>query len=531
METEMTALNLDRRAERLHGPTIAVAARRVSWQSMRLILVLMAAAILFGVTGAQARPAPESFADLAAKLLPAVVNISTSQTVKKGSTPQMPQLPPGSPFEEFFKEFFDRQQRREKNGQPQRKATSLGSGFIIDTAGLVVTNNHVIDGAEEIYVILHDNTRLKAKVVGRDAKTDLAVLKVETDIKLTSVRFGDSDKSRIGDWVVAIGNPFGLGGTVTAGIISARARNINSGPYDDFIQTDASINRGNSGGPLFNLAGEVIGINTAIYSPTGGSVGIGFSIPSKLAEPLINQLKEFGRARRGWLGVRIQTVTEELAESLGMGKPRGALVASLTEGGPARTSDIEVGDVILSFDGKPIKEMRNLPRIVAETIVGKKVKVVVWRKGREESASIVLGEFPEDDKIALLGKDKKKNGAKIEKTAVLGLTLSLLTDELRAQFQLEKSVEGVVVTEVAGDSSAAAKQVRPGSVIRKIGSDQEVVKTPHQVQARVETARKAKHKSLLLLFERGGDSRFVALPLNPKKVEKTDAMPHEEKKQ
>ncbi len=479
-----------------------------------LSLLVVAGALLIS-TVAIAKAAPASFADLAAKLSPAVVNISTSQVVKRdGETKQQrPQLPPGSPFEEYFKEFFDRQQQR---NTPNRRATSLGSGFIIDPSGLVVTNNHVIEGADEISVILQDDTRLKAELVGRDAKTDLAILRVKSKKKLPYVKFGDSDKSRVGDWVVAIGNPFGLGGTVTAGIISARARNINAGPYDDFIQSDASINKGNSGGPMFNMDGEVIGINTAIYSPSGGSVGIGFAIPANLAKPIIAQLTKFGRARRGWLGVRIQTVTDELADSLGLDKARGALVADVTKGGPAESSKIQVGDVILSFDGKPIVEMRNLPRIVAETEVGKKVKVDVWRKGRKVTLNAKLGEFPEDKKPVLAKTSSKEKGDGKSAT-ILGLTMAPVSDELRRQFKLGKTVKGVLITKVANDSPASEKHIRAGSIIRKIGPEQKPVSSPAQVLSKVESARKAKLKSLLFLIERGGDSRFVALRLSKAK--------------
>ena len=461
-----------------------------------------------------AKPAPASFADLAKKLLPAVVNISTSQVIKREAPPsQRPQLPPGSPFEQFFKEFFDRQQQR---SAPNRRTTSLGSGFIIDPSGVIVTNNHVIEGADEISVILQNGTRLKAKVVGRDSKTDLAVLQVKSKKKLSFVRFGNSDKSRVGDWVVAIGNPFGLGGTVTAGIISARARNINAGPYDDFIQSDASINKGNSGGPMFNMAGEVVGINTAIYSPSGGSVGIGFAIPSKLAEPIIGQLKKFGRARRGWLGVRIQTVTGELADSLGLGKPRGALVADVTKDGPAAKSKIKVGDVILTFDGKPIDEMRNLPRVVAETKVGKNVKVDVWRKGRKVTLDAKLGEFPEDKKPVLSKTSSPKEDDEASIT-VLGLTIAKLNNELRTRFKLAKDTVGVVITNVERNSPGAEKRIQIGSVIRKIGIEQERVSSPIQVRAKVDSARKAKLKSLLFFIELGGNSRFVALRLSKAK--------------
>ena len=507
----------------LHGPDTnpggqaAPPVRAVSRFWAPLVFSCVAGAFIFTSFAVNARIAPDGFADLAAKLLPAVVNISTAQSVKraKGAGPQMPKLPPGSPFEEFFKEFFDRQQQRQDS--PKRKATSLGSGFIIDSGGLIVTNNHVIEGADEITAIMHDDRRLAATVVGRDAKTDLALLRVKSSTPLPFVRFGNSDKSRVGDWVVAIGNPFGLGGTVTAGIISARARNINAGPYDDFIQTDASINRGNSGGPMFNLDGQVIGINTAIFSPSGGSVGIGFSIPANLAKPVIDQLKEFGRARRGWLGVRIQTVTEELADSLGLSKAHGALVANLTEGGPAEKAKVMVGDVILSFDGKPIEEMRSLPRIVAETSVGKASRVVVWRKGKEVKLSVKLGEFPDDDKVAAIATKENLLSKNSNALKTLGLTMAPVNDELRSRFKLGKGAKGVVVINVDADSTAAENGVRAGDVVRKIGPNQTAVTTPTQVIKTVEKARKSKRKRLLFLFERDGNSRFVALGIDVKK--------------
>ncbi len=345
------------------------------------VAVLFAAAVAWPsmVTPAAAR-GPDSISDVAEAVIDAVVNISTKQTVDMGNN-AAPQLPPGSPFEEFFDEFF---KNRHGQGQSPRRVNSLGSGFIIDPAGFVVTNNHVIADADEVNVILNDGTTLKAEIVGRDTKTDLALLKVRPDRPLKAVKFGDSDKLRLGEWVIAIGNPFSLGGTVTAGIVSARNRDINSGPYDNYIQTDAAINRGNSGGPLFNLNGEVIGVNTAIISPSGGSIGIGFAVPSKTVVPVIDQLREFKEVRRGWLGVRIQQVTDEIADSLSIKPPHGALIAGIDDKGPAKPAGIEPGDVIVKFDGHDIKEMRDLPKIVAETPVGKDVEVTIIRKGKEE---------------------------------------------------------------------------------------------------------------------------------------------------
>src|SRR5689334_6923448 len=351
-----------------------------------------AAIVLPALLAPAAARGPDGIADVAERVIDAVVNISTSQSLESKSSAVTPQLPPGSPFEELFDDFF-KNRPGDRGGRPSapRKVNSLGSGFIIDAAGIVVTNNHVISDADEVTVILNDGTRLKAEIVGRDQKVDLAVLKVKPDKPLKAVKFGDSEKLRLGEWVIAIGNPFSLGGTVTAGIVSARNRDIQSGPYDNYIQTDAAINRGNSGGPLFNLNGEVIGVNTAIISPSGGSIGIGFAVPSKTVVPVLDQLREFKEVRRGWLGVRIQQVSDEIAESLSVKPARGALVAGIDEKGPAKPAGIEPGDVIVRFDGKDVKEMRDLPRIVADTPVGKDVDVVVIRKGKEEKKSVKLG--------------------------------------------------------------------------------------------------------------------------------------------
>ena len=482
--------------------------------SRRLIPTTLFAIALcaLGASKGVARGAPDSFADLADRLLPSVVNISTTQVQKKDQKggPQVPRFPEGSPFQDFFKEFFDRHQR----DTPQRRTMSLGSGFIIDASGYIVTNNHVIAEADQITVTLHDDTKLEAKLIGRDPKTDLALLKVKPKTKLPAVPFGDSDGTRVGDWVVAIGNPFGLGGTVTAGIVSARQRDINSGPYDDFIQTDASINRGNSGGPMFNLAGEVIGINTAIFSPSGGSVGIGFAIPANLAQPIIQQLQKYGKARRGWLGVRIQTVTDEIAQSLGLDFATGALVASLTKGGPAEKHKIRVGDVILKFDGKTVGEMRRLPRIVAETLIGKAVQVEVWRQGKRVSLPVTLGEFPEDNaKFAASTPGAAPENAPLLELNELGMTLSKLTPELREQFKLDENTAGVVITKIEPAGPAAEKRIPAGAIIRKIGPDQEIVKTPDQVKQKVAQARKDKLDTILVLIEAGGAQRFVALTI------------------
>ncbi|HUZ75248.1 MAG TPA: DegQ family serine endoprotease [Stellaceae bacterium] len=471
-----------------------------------LVALLMPAA-------AWARPAPDSFADLAAKLLPAVVNISTTEIIKpgRGPGPDRPQFPPGSPFEEFFKDFFNHEHPGEPQAMPQR-ATSLGSGFIIDPSGLVVTNNHVIADADQITVTLQDNTNFKAEVVGRDTEIDVALLRIKAPKPLPFVKFGDSDKVRIGDWVLAIGNPFGLGGTVTAGILSARSREIDAGPYDDFLQTDAAINRGNSGGPLLNMDGEVIGINTAIYSPSGGSIGIGFALPSNMARPVIEQIRLYGHARRGWLGINIQSVTDEIAESLGLDKPRGALIAGVKDGGPAQVAGIRPGDVILDFDGKPVTDMRRLPRIVAETPINKKVKVTLWRKRKEVRVEVTVGELKEEPQPAILPQKQQTPPAPTDAVKVLGLSLADLTPDLRNRFGLAADAAGVVVMGVDAKSQTAEKGVRVGDVIVEVA--QEEVRSVGQVGSIIDAAKKAGRKSVLLLVDRQGDLRFVAVRID-----------------
>jgi serine protease Do len=467
-----------------------------------------------------ARPAaargPDGIADVAEQVIDAVVNISTSQKVEAHIS-GMPDLPPGSPMEEFFDEFFKNHRGHGGDDQDQgpRRINSLGSGFIIDPSGIVVTNNHVIEGADEINVILNDGTKLPAELIGKDTKSDLALLRVHPDKPLKSVAFGDSDKLRLGEWVIAIGNPFSLGGTVTAGIVSARNRDINSGPYDNYIQTDAAINRGNSGGPLFNLNGEVIGINTAIISPSGGSIGIGFAVPSDSAVPVLNQLRQYGEARRGWLGVRIQQVTDDIAESLSIKPPRGALVAGIDDKGPAKPAGIEPGDVVIKFDGHDVKEMRDLPRIVADTPVGKTVDVVVIRKGKEETHQVTVGRLKDDEKVAEA--DAKKETAPEQKSTVqktLGLELSSLSDDLRKKFKIRDSVKGVVVTGIDPnvDMSAPDKRLAPGDVIVEV--QYQAVGTPDDLQKRIDALKAQGKKVAVLLVSNGdGETRFVALSL------------------
>ncbi|QPC88763.1 Do family serine endopeptidase [Mesorhizobium sp. NBSH29] len=470
---------------------------------------------------------PASVADLAAGLLDSVVNISTSQTIKGGEGPgavPMPQLPEGSPFQDFFDDFF-----KDKGGQGEgggnggsQKVQSLGSGFVVDAEkGIVITNNHVIADADEIEINFADGGKLKAELVGKDTKTDIAVLKVDpTKRKLKAVKFGDSNAMRIGDWVMAIGNPFGLGGTVTVGIISARNRDINSGPYDDFIQTDAAINRGNSGGPLFNMHGEVVGINTAIISPSGGSIGIGFSIPSQLAAGVVDQLSEFGETRRGWLGVRIQPVTDEIAESLGMATAKGALVAGVIKGGPVDNGSVQAGDVIIKFDGKDVKDVRDLPRVVAESPVGKAVDVMIVRKGEEKTVKVTLGRLEDGEKTMADSEGAKlddgtapdEQGA-VSTANVLGMTIAELDDAARKQFGISDDVSGVVVTEVAKDSPAAERGIQAGEVITEIA--QESVASPKDVMDQIGKAKEQGRKNaLLMLASKTGELRFLTLRMD-----------------
>ncbi len=461
---------------------------------------------------------PDGIADVAEQVIDAVVNVSTKQSVDLSSG-AMPQLPPGSPFEEFFEEFFKNRRgpggQNGQNGQTPspRRVNSLGSGFIIDTSGLVVTNNHVIADADEVNVILNDGTTLKAEVIGRDQKTDLALLKVTPTKPLKAVKFGDSDKLRLGEWVIAIGNPFSLGGTVTAGIVSARNRDIQSGPYDNYIQTDAAINRGNSGGPLFNLNGEVIGVNTAIISPSGGSIGIGFAVPSKTVVPVVDQLREFKEVRRGWLGVRIQQVSDEIAESLSIKPARGALIAGIDDKGPAKPAGIEPGDVVVKFDGKDIKEMRDLPKIVADTPVGKDVEVVIIRKGKEEKKTVKLGRLEDEKKQAAL--DPKKDATPDAKPVVkkaLGLDLANLTDDLRKKHNIKEKVKGVLITGVDPNSPASEKRLAPGMVIAEV--QQQPVANAAELQQRIEKLKKdGKKAAVLLVVTPDGDPSFVALSL------------------
>ena len=472
-------------------------------------LMLALAAILSLAHPAEARgPAPVS--ELARDLQGAVVNISTTQRLSSGPSVPVPKAPEGSPFEDFFRDFLD-------NEGEARRINSLGSGFVIDPSGLIVTNNHVIENADEIIINFADGRKLTVvEIVGRDPKTDLALLRVEPDKPLQAVPFGDSSKMEVGDWVMAIGNPFGLGGSVSLGIISAVQRDINTGPYDAFIQTDAAINRGNSGGPLFNMDGEVIGVNTAIISPTGGSIGIGFALPANTAARVISQLREFGRTRRGWIGVRIQTLSDDIAETLDMDEAKGALVADVTPQGPAAEAGIETGDVIVGFAGRPVDTARQLPRAVAETEIGAEVPVDIVRQGEPMTLRLKVGLLDEGDdgEEASPGRSTPEDdGAAEEDGAMLGLTLAQLSDLLRSEYGIGSNVKGLLVTDVKFGSDAAQRGVEPGMVLIEVSH--QPVASPEDVSARIENLRRLGRKTILLLFSsESGDMNYIALPLD-----------------
>ncbi len=482
-----------------------------------LSLALVASSLSF-VSAIAFAKGPDSLAPLVEQVVDAVVNIKANQTAEaKGvPMPKMPGMPrgpngEGSPLDEFFNDFFNQRNGEDSPSPRQRKGTSLGSGFVIDSAGIVITNNHVISDSNEIFVVLNDGTELKAEVIGKDPKIDVAVLRVKPEKPLKFVKFGDSSKERVGDPVMAIGNPYGFGGSVSTGIVSAINRNIGSGSYDNYIQTDAAINKGNSGGPLFNMDGEVIGINTAIISPTGGSIGIGFAVPSKTAVTIIDQLQKYGETRRGWLGVRIQDVDDGIAESLDLGKVRGAFVAGVDEKGPAKTGGLEDKDVILKFDGKDIKSSRDLPRIVAETPIGKDVDLLIFRKGKEVSKTVKLGRLEE-------ASDKKGEKLSSSKEAVeatkkaLGLDLGALTPEGRKRFSIKDGIKGVLIVRVDGNSRAAEKRIQAGDVIVEVS--QETVSSPSDVTDRLEKLKSAGKKvALFAITNAQGDLRYVPLAI------------------
>lgn len=476
-------------------------------------IFMMAAAVCLAVGTARSPSVsargPESVAPLAEKLLDAVVNISTSQTIKGPQGAPLPSVPKGSPFEDLFEEFFSKKGR----SQPDRKVSSLGSGFVIDgKEGLIVTNHHVIDGADEIVINFADGSKLKVdKVIGKDTKTDLALLKVTPKRLLAAVKFGASSNIRVGDWVMAIGNPFGLGGSVSVGIISAKQRDINTGPYDDFLQTDAAINKGNSGGPLFNMDGDVIGVNTAIISPSGGSIGIGFAVPSDAAMTVLDQLRQFGETRRGWLGVKIQSISEDLAEELGVRENSGALVSGVTPGGPAEKAGIKARDVIVKFDGKDVTSMRGLPRLVAQTPIGREVAVELLRDGKRVTVNVSVERLDESAEGRPADKAPPKGGAATGQS-VIGMSLAPLTDELRSRFKIERKGKAVVVTDVTPDGPSAKKAIKPGDII--VEAAQDPVEVVEDVLKAVEKVRQAKRKAVLLRIEDPkGDLRFVAVPI------------------
>jgi serine protease Do len=470
----------------------------------------LAAVAPAGVVDAGVQYGPPSFADLAERVEPAVVSITVSGKADvaakmNGQQHQQPQFPEGSPFGEFFEHF-----RNRVPGMPgddnsaEREFQGVGSGFIISPDGYVVTNNHVVENATEIGVVLQDGTHYEATIKGRDPKTDLALLKVNTDASLPYVELGDSDSARVGEWVVAVGNPFGLGGTVTAGILSARGRDINSGPYDDYLQVDAPINRGNSGGPLFNNRGQVIGVNSAIYSPTGGSVGIGFAIPSNLVREVVAQLETNGKVTRGWLGVQIQPLTDDIAESLGLAETHGALVAGVEPGSPAELGGVKPGDVIVSMNGEKLDDFKDLSKLVAKAEAGSESTLQVKRQGETRELNIEIGNMPDDGMKVALADD----GAS-DDTPKLGVYLSELTPEARQHYRIGKDTEGVLITGVQQGSPAAKAGIEAGQVIHMVG--QETVTSPQDVVSRVKQAAVEKKPSVLLMVEHNGMQRFVAV--------------------
>ena len=472
------------------------------------ITALTMALVIAQAIAAHARP--ESFADLAEKISPAVVNITTSTVVAQGTGPS-PIVPEGSPFEDFFREFQD----RNNEGDRPRRTSALGSGFVISEDGFVVTNNHVIESADEIIIEFYSGAELEAEVIGTDPKTDIALLKVKTDEPLAFVSFGDSDTARVGDWVIAMGNPLGQGFSVSAGIVSARNRAL-SGTYDDYIQTDAAINRGNSGGPLFNLDGEVIGVNTAILSPTGGSIGIGFSMASNVVTRVVDQLQEYGETRRGWLGVRIQDVTDDVAEAIGLEEVRGALVTDVPEG-PAEEAGMLSGDVILSFDGHDVEDTRGLVRRVGNSEVGKTVRVVVFREGKTQTLKVTLGRREAAEGAVPAAQPGGETEEEPQESVILGLTLSPLTSELREQLSLDDDATGLVVRDIDQLSEAHEKGMRAGDVITEAG--QQKLISLSDLEDRIAEAEEAGRKSILLLVRRSGEPRFVALSLEQQEQE------------
>lgn len=477
-----------------------------------LMSILFLAAVSASITPVSARGAPDTFADLVEKLSPAVVNISTVQTIRGRSGRSLPNLPEGVPFGDLWDQFRDRQEE----DQEPREARSLGSGFIVGESGIVVTNNHVIEDADEITVTTAEGDDYPAKVLGRDALSDIAVLKIEPENgkEFPFVKFGDSDEERIGDWVIAIGNPFGQAGTVTAGIISARNRTLNAGNDVEFLQTDASINRGNSGGPLFNIQGEVIGVNTAIFSPTGGNVGIGFAIPSNDAERVINELQVHGKVRRGWLGVGIQPMNEDIAESLGIDQEQGAIITRVEPNSPADEAGVREGDIIIEWDGKPVEDSNRLSLLVKRTEIGKPVKVIVIREGERVALDVTTGELPAE--LARMGSEEDEGSDdsrpnRSDRELVEGMELAPLNETTRRRYNITEDIEGVAVLRVARRAPAARAGIRPGTVILRV--NQRAVDNPAQVVDIIDGAREEGRDRVLFLVNYRGNTAHIPLRL------------------
>ena len=470
-----------------------------SCSSARLVgftLAMSLILLLCQIENLSAKTMPGSFADLVEALSPAVVNITTTTTIK-GRESENLIVPRGSPLERFFNQ-------PDGNNRPRQRGTALGSGFIISKDGIVVTNNHVIENADEIKIEMLDGSMLSAEVIGTDPKTDIAILKIDTSEELPFVKFGNSDVLRAGDWVVAIGNPFGQGFSVSAGIVSARGRELN-GRYDDYIQTDAAINRGNSGGPLFDVEGNVVGVNTAILSPNGLSIGIGYSMSSNVVSKVVEQLIEYGETQRGWLGVRIQDISEDIAESLGLSEIAGALVTSVPNG-PAQNAGIKSGDVIVDFDGVNVNDTRSLIRIVGSSKVGKTVIIGIMRDGKKIEIKVKLGRFEEAEASAR--KQQENPSIKI----ISGLAISIINDKVRSEFQLDEELKGVIILDIDPDSKAAEKGLMIGDVVVEIG--QKLVQTPEDFQKQLNVSKDKGRTAALLLVKRGQQELFVALPLN-----------------
>ena len=461
------------------------------------------------VVPAEASPAPASFADLAEEHAPAVVYISTTQFIEPQENGR-PDAPPG--FEQYFEDFLDDDDDDDDGETPRQRALSLGSGFIISADGFIVTNNHVIENADEIRVLLTNGDEYDAIVVGRDPLSDVALLKIDSDDDLPYVKFGDSDAIRVGDWVMTIGNPFGLGGTVTVGIVSARNRDIRNGNYDDFIQTDASINRGNSGGPMFNMDGEVIGVNTMIFSPTGTNIGIGFAIPASQVSTVVNQLKEYGRTRRGWIGVSIQAVTDEVAESLGLDEAFGAIISSVVDGGPSDNAGLEPGDIIIEFNGEPVSTSRDLPMIVANTTIHESVDLVILRDGEEMTVTLETGELETEGPDAQVEEPEEPDAAPSSpKELTLGMVLEPLTDEAREQYDMPDDLEGVLIKTLGANSEAAIRGIRPGDVI--LQANVKNVKTVRDIKEAITAARRDGRGYVLFRIYRDGNPFQIPLPI------------------